>query len=256
MAQFGPKRVFLFFALDKKDTTSFSPANVEPVGLGRLPTATYPYHKEDDVMTQNTSVPKNQRPQAVEQRLRDYRRKNPGKWMPWRNVLQAVGGSERDFSKMMRDAKEKITTDEAALAAPPDLPEELREEFDLFRARIWGKACDIADVNATAERLVRQMDNAKLAQERVEHDELVAQIVRERDRVCAETENLKQVNVDQADELARTKSQLRETRAALDEMRDLFTQLTQHAPQQDDAPDPSRAPQANVSMSRTSPLPG
>ncbi|WP_157933048.1 hypothetical protein [Roseovarius salinarum] len=78
-------------------------------------------------MTDTTTIPKDERPRVIEQRLREFRRDNPGKWMPWKDLLSEIGGSEREFSRMMRAAKEKILAEEAVVANAPDLPDEMKK---------------------------------------------------------------------------------------------------------------------------------
>lgn len=107
------------------------------VGAGSPPTSNYHYLTEDEFMTQKTPIPKDQRPAAIERLLRDFRNRNPAARMPWKEVLQAVGGSERDLTKMMRTTKENILAEEAAIAAIPELPPEIGSEFERFSLSIW-----------------------------------------------------------------------------------------------------------------------
>lgn len=177
-------------------------------------------------MTLKTTVSKDQRPHAIEQLLRDYRRKNPGSWMRWNDALKAVGGSEREFSRMMRDAKSKILAEEEIASAIPELPADMQEAFERFSFGIWKKACDLADVSASELRRARQSDRDAMDLERAEHDEMVSKLADERDSLSDALASAKQESAELRSSLTETKAELRETQAALSEMRKLFATFT------------------------------
>lgn len=203
-------------------------------------------------MTQKTPIPKDQRPAAIERLLRDFRNKNPAAWMPWKEVLQAVGGSERDLTKMMRTTKEKILAEEAAIAAIPELPPEIGSEFERFALSIWKQACDAADVNASELRNARRIDRENMDRERGEYDEIIDSLVQERDGLRAMLETLQATDLEKSEKLEDKQAELRDANAALEELRSLFSTITGSAP---DAATPSEqkpSPRKAASSRKTS----
>ena len=177
-------------------------------------------------MTKTPPIPKDKRPEAIERLLREYRRDYPGSWMPWADVLAEVGGSELDFTKMMRAAKKKILADEMMLSAAPEMPDDMREDFERFTLGLWKRACDLADVSASELRRARQIDRDAMEHERVENDEMIATIVKERDDLRTELDRAQKESEHLSTCLSETRAELRDARAALDEVRNLFAGLT------------------------------
>jgi hypothetical protein len=194
-------------------------------------------------MIKATTISKKDRPKVVERILREGRARDPGTWVSWKDILAAVGGSERDLSGMIRAAKDRILAEEASMAQLPELPDEMKADCERFVLEIWRKSCELNDSNASAERRARQADRARWEDERIEHDEVVAALVDERDclkeKLAASEAALKERAADLAakEELLVEERRLRAAaEAASSELRLLFENLTgATAPNADEA---------------------
>lgn len=183
-------------------------------------------------MSKQPKVAKKDRPKAIENILRDGRARDPGTWVTWHDILEAVGGSERDLPAMIRAAKERILAEEAATAQLPELPGEMRSECERFVLEMWRKSCELNDANASAERRARQADRERWEEERMEHDEVISALADERDRLNEQVRACHEALEERAAELAAKEELLNEERrlraaaeAASNELRQLFESL-------------------------------